>query len=168
MSLARINPTDVLMRPFYSYDKDWALVCVGDYGKMNAMTVSWGGLGTLWNKPVATIYIRQSRYTKEFLDAQDFFTINFMGHTDKKVLAYLGSVSGRDEDKIGQSGLTPTMLDGSLAFEEATLVFVCRKAFVGMLKPEDIVDPTVNDSVYADQDYHTMYIGYVEKAYHQD
>ena len=104
---------------FAQYNKKWALLTAGDNDSFNTMTISWGGLGTLWNKPVATTYVRTSRYTHEFLDNNDYFTVSFFPEEYKKQLGVLGSKSGRDMDKIHDSGLTPKSVDGSVTFEEA-------------------------------------------------
>ena len=88
--------TDVLS----VFDKKWALLTAEDKEKFNTMTVSWGGLGTLWNKPVATVYVRTSRYTHDFMDSNDYFTVSFYPEEFKKQLGVLGSKSGRDMDKM--------------------------------------------------------------------
>ena len=90
------------------------LVTAGDAASHNTMTASWGGLGVLWGAPVATCYIRQSRYTKEFVDGSDLFTLSFLDPAVwRRQLSYLGRVSGRDEDKIKAAGLTPVAVDGT-------------------------------------------------------
>ena len=67
------------------------------------MTASWGGVGIMWGKTAATIYLRPQRYTKEFVDANDTFTLSFFGGREKQAMGYLGKVSGRDEpDKISR------------------------------------------------------------------
>lgn len=71
------------------------------------MTASWGGVGVLWNKNVATVYIRPQRYTKEFVDGNEKFTLTFFSEQYRNALTYLGRVSGKDGDKIKESGLTP-------------------------------------------------------------
>ncbi|MCH3942393.1 MAG: flavin reductase [Atopobiaceae bacterium] len=165
MSFEQIKPAQIELCPFATFDKGWALVTAGTEDHLNTMTVSWGSMGTLWQKPAATVYIRQSRYTKEFVDAQGYFSVSFLPEEYRKQLGYLGSASGRDEDKVAKAGLTPIMLDETPAFEEASLVLVCQKAYAGLLAPENFIDPKVDASLYPDQDYHTMYVGYVDKAF---
>ena len=97
---------DLELNPFESIGKDWALVSAGTKQKANTMTVSWGGIGVLWGKNVAFLFIRDSRYTKEFLDAGEFFSVSFMGKEYKEALNYCGSHSGRNSDKVAEAGLT--------------------------------------------------------------
>ena len=103
------------------------LITAGDEKKSNTMTASWGGLGIMWGKNVATAYIRPNRYTKEFVDREDYFTLAFFGEEHREALNLCGRVSGRDEDKIKEAGLTPYYVDGTVAFEEAKMIFVCKK-----------------------------------------
>ena len=101
---------------FSEFDQVWALVTAGTPDNFNTMTISWGGMGTLWGRPVATVYIRTSRYTHEFVDANEYFTISFYPEEYKKVLGILGSKSGREMDKMHDSGLTPKYLDKGITF----------------------------------------------------
>ncbi|MBQ8923171.1 MAG: flavin reductase family protein [Lachnospiraceae bacterium] len=145
---------------FKTFDKKWALLTAGDKEKFNTMTISWGGLGTLWNKPVATVYVRTSRYTHDFMDNNDYFTISFYPEQYKKELGVLGSKSGRDIDKMNNSGLTAEVLDKSMTFAEAEVTLVCKKLFKQELAvanmPEDIAD-----GLYSGDAPHDMYIGEV-------
>ena len=145
---------------FAQYDKKWALLTAGNESSFNTMTISWGGLGTLWNKPVATVYVRESRYTHEFMDNNDYFTVSFYLEEYKKILGVLGAKSGRDMDKMKDSGLTPVKAGESVSFKEAEVTLLCKKLFRQQLDvknmPEDIAE-----SLYADNDMHDMYIGEV-------
>ena len=128
------------------------------------MTASWGGVGVLWGKNVVTTYIRPQRYTKEFVDAQDVFTITFFGENYRKALALCGKVSGRDADKIKEAGLTPYFVDGTTAFEEAEMVLVCRKLYADEIKPEKFIATENDERWYPEKDYHTMYIAEITKV----
>lgn len=145
---------------FSKFDKQWALLTAGDKDKFNTMTISWGGLGTLWNKPVATAYVRTSRYTHEFMDNNEYFTISFYPEEYKSALGVLGSKSGRDIDKMHSSGLTAKEVDGSMTFEEAEVTLVCRKLFYQRLAPENM-SSDIAKQFYEDQAEHDMYIGEV-------
>ena len=79
---------------FAQFDKKWALLTAGGKEKFNTMTISWGGLGTLWGKPVATVYVRESRYTHEFMDREDYFTVSFYPESCRRTLGVLASVLG--------------------------------------------------------------------------
>ena len=155
-------PIDMLnMNPFTKIGKEWALISAGDKNKCNTMTVSWGGVGVLWGKNVATCYIRPQRYTKEFVDTRDTFTLSFYPAEKKDALSYLGKVSGRDEDKVKKVGFTPAFTNGNAYFEEAELVLVCRKMSRTPLRPEQFLDETVDGRWYPNKDYHEMYIAEV-------
>jgi len=137
--------------------KDWMLITgkVGD--KINTMTASWGGFGHLWNKDVAFIYIRPQRYTHEFVENGDYFTLSFFDEEYRQKLMYLGKHSGRDLDKITESGLTPLYEKNSAYFSEAKLVLICKKIYKQDLDPNGFMDEKI-DELYKN-DYHTMYIG---------
>ena len=145
---------------FEQYDKKWALLTAGDKDKFNTMTISWGGLGTLWNKPVATVYVRTSRYTNEFMKDNDYFTVSFYPEECKKTLGVLGSKSGRDMDKIHESGLTPKEVENGITFAEAEVTLVCRKLICQRLEPENMI-PEIAKQFYENEAQHEMYIGEV-------
>ncbi|MCR4652000.1 MAG: flavin reductase [Lachnospiraceae bacterium] len=151
---------ELTMDIFKQFDKKWALLTAGTENDFNTMTISWGGLGTIWNKPVATVYVRGSRLTHEYMDNNDYFTVSFYPEENKNELKVLGSVSGRDMDKMNASGLTPVKTAGTVTFEEAEVTLVCRKLFRQRLLKENMPSD-VADSMYADNDLHDMYIGEV-------
>ena len=145
---------------FSQFDKKWALLTAGELDNFNTMTVSWGGLGTIWNKSVATVYVRLSRYTHEFMDNNDYFTVSFYPDDKKKTLAILGSKSGRDMDKINGSGLMPVNAGKSVSFKEAEITLVCRKLFRQRVELSNIPEEIVK-ACYGSGDSHDMYIGEV-------
>ena len=142
----------------------WMLITAGTAERCNTMTASWGGLGHLWGKDVAFAFIRPQRYTKQFVDENDCFSLCFFGGEQMEALRYLGTVSGRDEDKIAKSGLTLTHIDSVPCFEEASLVLLCRKLYVQTLEPEQFTDRAVADSCYPNHDFHDLYIAEIQKA----
>ncbi len=149
---------------FKLLDKDWMLLTAGIGSDYNTMTASWGGFGILWNKPVAFIFIRPQRYTYEFAERHTQFSLSFFGGNYRKALNYLGKVSGRDTDKITESGLSPMPLDsGSVAFKEAVLVMDCRKIYFNDLQSAHFLDPGI-EGLYKNQDYHRMYIGEIKSV----
>ena len=107
MSFTEIKAEELKDNPFDLIGKQWMLITAGNEEKCNTMTASWGGVGIMWGKPTATAYIRDSRYTKEFVDREDYFTLAFFGEEHREALNLCGRVSGRDEDKIKEAGLTP-------------------------------------------------------------
>lgn len=159
-----IKVSEIQDNPFKLIGKDWMLITAGNEEKVNAMTASWGGVGVMWGKPAATCYIRPQRYTKTFVDREERFSLAFFDDSYRKMLNYMGSVSGADEDKIKGSGLNVSMVDGVPVFEEAKLVLICRKQFAQRLDPENMIDPEIDGKWYPDKDYHTMYIAQIEKV----
>lgn len=168
MSLKKIDASTLTFNPFEKLSKQWALVGAGNLDKFNMMTVSWGAVGVIWGKPSVTAYIRQTRYTKEFVDSGDTFTLTFLADGHRDALNVLGSKSGRDMDKMKDSGLTPIEVEGEVTFAEAELVLVCRKRFVQDMPKENFVSQETLDRWYADENYHTMYIGEIIAAYQAD
>lgn len=168
MALHEVRLNDVTLDPFRLYRDDWGLVTAGKPGDFNTMTISWGSFGELWARPTVTVYVRHSRYTYQFTQREELFTVSFYGEEYRKVLSRLGTLSGRDIDKMGDSGLTPCELDGAIAFEEAKLVLVCRKLYSHPFVPEEFTAPEVDSQVYADRDYHRAYVGEILHVYTGD
>ena len=163
--MKKANIQELDMNAVRRIGEEWMLVTARKGDAVNTMTASWGGLGVLWGRPVATVYIRPQRYTKEFVDAGDSFTLTFFGGGRKKEMGYLGRVSGRDEDKIAESGLVLTKVEGQPTFEGADLVLVCHKLYEDDIKPELFKDPEIDGKWYPDRDYHRMYIAEITAAY---
>lgn len=143
--------------------KDWMLITAEKDNKTNMMTASWGGLGVLFNKNVATIYVRPSRYTKEFLDAGEKFSLCVMEEKNRQELAYCGKISGRNEDKVSKCGFNVTKSDGTVYFDESRLVFICKKLYSQKMDAELLADKTLRDTFWKD-DVHEMYIAEIEKV----
>ena len=110
--------------------KEWMLVTAGTEDKFNTMTASWGGVGILWNKPVAFLFIRPERYTHDFIEENDRLTLSFYGEEYRKALQLCGTKSGRDTDKVKECGFTPLKLEsGAMTFAESRMTLDCRKLF---------------------------------------
>lgn len=165
MRFQEIQATELNLNPFTKIGSQWMLVTAGDETKFNTMTASWGGMGVLWGKNVVTTYIRPQRYTKEFIDAKDTFSLSFYGPEYKKALNLCGSISGRDcPDKVAQAGLTPYFVDGVPAFEEAEMILVCKKLYQDAMPPENFIEKENDEKWYPDKDYHIMYISEIVKV----
>lgn len=159
-----ISPSELKKTPFEMIGQDWMLVTAGNHDKVNTMTASWGGLGVMWGKDVAFTVIRPQRYTKEFIDREQTVSLSFYKEDYKKQLGILGSVSGRDRDKIKECGLT-TVFDGETPyFEEAHTVLICRKKFAQPFTEESILDTEIMTKWYPEKDLHTLYILEIEKV----
>ena len=141
----------------------WMLITAGTPERCNTMTASWGGLGVLWGTNVATCYIRPQRYTREFVEREAYFTLAFFGEEHRKALALCGARSGRDIDKVKETGLTPLFDQPAPYFEQARLVLICRKLYTHDLDPAAFLDPAIAGS-YKDGDYHRMFVGEIVKV----
>ncbi len=159
-----IKPEEIRKNTFELIGRDWMLVTAKKDNKVNTMTASWGGLGILWNKPVSYVFIRPQRFTKEFVDDSDTFSLSFLANKYKKELSYLGSVSGRDEDKISKSNLTLEYSDNTPYFGESNLIIVCKKLYSQDFKPECFIENEIDEKNYSNKDYHTMYISEIKKV----
>lgn len=165
--MQEISLSELSIRPFHLLDKEWAIL-VGGNPQPNPMTVSWGGMGTLWNRPVVTIYVRPTRYTYELLEAHREFTLNFLGPEGRGALDVCGSVSGRHEDKWKLSGLVPenSRRIGVPRVSTARLLFECRVLAHVDLDPTRFIEPAI-DKLYPLSDYHRAYFGEVLLAAEQ-
>ena len=137
--MKEITIRELKENPVKLISEDWALLTVKDVEKdsCNPMTVSWGGVGELWGADMATIYVRESRYTKTLLDNEDYFSLCFFGGKQKEALSFCGSKSGRDCDKVKETGLTPVYSENAPYFKEAEIVLICLK------RPEHSLEKTV-------------------------
>lgn len=165
MTFKKIETTDIHDNPFTLIGKDWLLISgKKEDGSINTMTASWGGVGVLWNKQVATIFIRPQRYTKEFIDNSEYFTLTFFDGY-KKELGVLGSKSGRDGDKIAEVEFDVEVIEDMPTFSQGKLVMICKKVYRDSIKPECFIDPEIDGKVYPLKDYHDMYVGEIISVY---
>ncbi len=158
MAFKEVNVNNLNINPFESIGKDWMLITSGDKEKFNTMTASWGGLGVLWNKNVTFSFVRPQRYTFEFLEKNDLYTLSFFNNNYRKALTLCGKVSGRDIDKVKESKLTPKFDNGFTYFEQARLVLACKKIYTQFIDPNHFIDDKI-ESNYENKDYHNMYVG---------
>jgi len=157
-----LNTIDI--NPFDKIGNEWALVSAGNKNEFNTMTVSWGGMGILWGKKVAYIFIRESRYTKELIDQGEMFSVSFLSETYRDSLNYCGSHSGRGENnaKFEQAGLTPAFKLSTPYPDEANFVLICHKLAKVPITKDTFLEAGIDSKWYSEAnagDYHTMYIG---------
>lgn len=167
MSLKAIDMKELKFNPMTLIGKEWMLVSAGNEKSFNTMTAQWGHLGAIWNgdMPTSVIYLRPQRYTRSFVDKEDYYTLSFFDEAYKKGLMYLGTHSGRDEDKLAKTSLTPVFSDESVYFKEAKMVLVCRKIYRDKLHEESFIDQNILKKNYPEHDFHYVYIGEIVKAY---
>ena len=147
------------------FDDKWALITAGNKDSYNTMTASWGAMGELWNKDVCFIFIRPQRYTYEFTEREDYFTVSFFDEEYKKALTFCGRNSGRDVDKAKETGLTPVEIGGSMSFKESEIILVCKKLYYQDLDPKGFIETKLDDMNYPTKDYHRMYVGEIVETY---
>lgn len=153
-----ISPTEI-KNAIELFDKDWMALAVGKEGDMNAMTISWGGMGELWGRPVVTVYVSSSRYTHSFMERNGYFTVTAFPEKHRSALRYIGTHSGRDGDKLKTAGLTPEYTElGNPLFKEANLAIECKIIYSAPFDPERI-DKEVGRIYDNGMGIHTMYIG---------
>lgn len=167
--MKEISVSELSFNPMTMIAREWMLVTAGNRSRgYNTMTASWGHLGSIWGHggglPTAVIYLRPQRYTKEFVDREELFTISVFPEQYKKDLGYLGVVSGRDKDKVAATKLTPVFEEDCTYFEQAKLVLVCRKLYHSTLKEDGFTDKSILTDHYPNKDLHEMYIGEIVKV----
>lgn len=162
--MKEINIREIKENPVSLIADGWGLVTAGNEEKFNTMTVSWGAVGEIWGKDAVFIFIRPQRYTFEFLEKEEIFTLSFYGEEYKKALGFCGKTSGRNADKVAECGFTPLFTDGGATFEEAKYTIVCRKMASQFMDPNGFEDAAIENN-YANKDYHKVYVGEILKVY---
>ena len=149
--------------------KEWMLVTAGTQEKFNTMTASWGGIGWLWNRPVAFVFIRPERYTHDFIEREGRLTLSFYKEECRNILQFCGTRSGRDVDKVKETGLKPVALEsGAMTFDQARLTLDCRKLFKSPMAAADFIDKSILEKWYGNQpggSLHDVYVVEIEGVY---
>lgn len=174
--MKEIKIEELKINPSIEIGNNWMLVSAGDKSKYNTMTASWGSIGALWGHGVngratVTIYIRPSRYTDKFIDEKECFSLSFFDEKYKKDLTYLGTKSGRDENKIAKTSLTVEFINEVPYFKEAKLVFICKKLYKGKIEKEGFIEKDILDKfyksdsshIYNNESFHNVYVGEIIK-----
>lgn len=171
--MKEITVSELNVNPITLIAKEWLLITAGTEERgYNTMTASWGHLGSLWahntGLPTAIVYVRPQRYTKEFIDREREFTLSFFEQNFKRDLAYIGTHSGRDEDKVAKTNLTPVYDGEHTYFAEANLVLVCRKIYRAPILEDGFIDKDIMAATYPERDFHDMYVGEITKVLIKD
>ncbi len=157
-----IKPTEITDNLIDIIKNEWMLITAGDSGKYNMMTASWGFMGEMWGSDSVAVVVRPQRYTMEFLEKNDYFSLSFYGD-NKAIHAVCGRKSGRDTDKTNQTGLTPVFANNTVYFSEARLVIICKKQYCAPLLDSGFTDKEVLEKNY-NGDLHNLIIGKIEKV----
>lgn len=163
-----INIKDFKLDPFELKSKWMLITAAKSDGSVNTMTASWGGFGIMWNKEVAFVVIRPERYTKEFVDNAESFSLTFFEKKYLKDLGYLGKVSGRDENKIAKVGMNILKEDDIPYFNESETAIFCKKLFQQPIVESSFLDKSIIEHWYPIRDYHILYIAEITKVLKQE
>jgi len=156
-----IKATEIDGNLIKAISEEWMLISAGDKNGYNMMTASWGFMGEMWGNDSVIAMVRPQRYTMEFINNSEYFTLSFYGD-NKEIHKVCGSKSGRDTDKTALTGLTPVFGDDTVYFDEARFVIVCKKQYVEQLKKEAFCDE--EPKRWYNDDLHYMIIGKIEKV----
>lgn len=161
--MKKISPASISDNLIDIIGREWMLVTAGTPDHFNAMTANWGEVGFLWNKPVVTIFIRPERYTFEFIEKNDYFTLSFLGEQNREIHKICGSKSGRDIDKIKETGLHPSVTElGNVIYAESRLSIECRKLYKDVIRKENFLDTSIFEKWYTvSGNPHYMYVAEV-------
>lgn len=168
-----ISPYDMSGNMISTIGKEWMLVSAampeGEiFGRnYNTMTASWGGVGFLWGRPVAFIFVRPERHTYSFTERSKYISLSFFTEKYKEVLNICGSTSGQDTNKVEKCSLTPVFEPAEegrhVYFEEASRVLLTRKLYAEEFKRAAFLDPTCLEN-YRNSGFHKMYVCEIEKV----
>ena len=163
--MKKIDVNEIIdMQPFTTLGNDGVLIVGGDQNNSNPMTISWGFFGIMWGMPVAIVAVRSTRYTYEFMNKVNEFTINWLKDENKNALMICGTQSGRDIDKYAESNITPIESDEVVtpSIKESKLVLECKTVFTTDLENGNFLDENVR-AMYVD-DFHKLYFGKIVNA----
>jgi len=150
------------VKAYSFFEVDWLLLTSGDFQaqQYNAMTISWGSLGVIWGRPFVQVVVRPQRYTYQFMERFDTFTVCAFPRQYHQALSLLGAKSGRDGNKIADAGLTPAAATCVAApvYDQAELAIECRKIYWQNMDPSHFLDPAIARN-YREKDYHRIYYG---------
>lgn len=168
MKLRPVDPKELSPELLRAFGVQNALLTAGDRRTCNTMTIGWCQAGRLWGLPVCTVYVRPERYTHQFMEERDYFTVSVLPECEKKAMALCGSKSGRDVDKIKECGLTLCYGAGDAPyFAEAEAVLVCRKLYVQDMELACVVAGQEKILPYYGEKggWHRIYTGEIVEAY---
>ncbi len=164
-NFTNVSPYEYSENIFETLGKKWFLISAQKDDKINAMTASWGGIGILWNKPVVYIFVRPQRYTNTLIDATTTFSLSFFPEEYRDILRYMGRVSGKEEDKIKESGLQLIQDTEAPMYKESDVTIICEKLYHQQLNPNGFINQKINDQHYPSHDHHIMYVGEIKQIY---
>jgi len=166
LNLEIIEPRSFSGNVFDLFDKDWMLLTAGNIQSFNTMTISWGMMGIMWGRPTLITVVRPQRHTRQFLDKNSYCTLSVLAKEHRDIMNYCGKFSGKDHDKIKETGLLPLETDkGNIHFQQSILTFECKKLYKTQFLEDDFFDKTLIQSAYPNKDYHHVYFYEIKRIY---
>jgi flavin reductase (DIM6/NTAB) family NADH-FMN oxidoreductase RutF len=144
--------------------KEYMLITAGNKDGYNMMTASWGFMGEMWGEDSVAVVVRPERYTMDFIESSDYFTLTFFGD-NKDIHKVCGSKSGRNVDKTALTGLSPVANDNYVYFKEARLVLIIKKKYVQPMDKQFLIDKSIDEKWYQNGGWHNLIIGSIERIY---
>jgi flavin reductase (DIM6/NTAB) family NADH-FMN oxidoreductase RutF len=169
MQRIEIPVGDFQSKNYSLFSEKWFLLTGGDFRKnhFNTMTIEWGSIGKVWRMPLVQVFVRHSRYTYQFMEQYDSFTLSCFPPQYKKALTLLGTKSGRDGNKIAEAGLTPQAASSvaSPVFAEAELTIECEKIYWDDIVLNQILKEEAVTRYGTNPDIHRVYFGKIVAIY---
>ena len=164
--MKEIDATELTVNIVDLWMNQWLVLTAGTPEDFNMMTVAWGSVGCMWGKPFAQIVVRPQRHTYGFTERYETFTLCAFPAAYRKDLQTLGTLSGRDGDKLSHTALTVrrSAKVEAPSYNEASLVLECRKMYFQDIDPQGFVDQGIQVN-YAAGDYHRAYFGEILGVY---
>lgn len=138
--------------------KEGCLLTTGNIDSFNTMTIGWGMIGTIWRKKTFIVYVKPCRYTYDFMEKNEYFTVSFYKEQYKNEMTFLGTKSGRDLDKVKEINFHPFEINNSISFEEAYCTIVCKKYYYTDIDINN-VPKDAKERYYKDNCLHRVYYG---------
>lgn len=164
----KVEPNDIPGNPIQLINEGWMLITAGKEKSFNSMTASWGAFGEIWETPASFIMVKDSRYTYQFLETNETYTLSFFSEDYRGALKIMGTKSGRDTNKIKEAGLTPIALpSGDMSFTEAYMIVECRKIYAQPFDKDYFIDKNIFNQMYdeSEKSIHTQYIGEITNVW---
>ncbi len=168
MAFRKVTPEQLPGNVVDEICNKWMLLAAGNEQDFNFMTVNWGMMGEMWFQPAVTVYVRESRHTLGYVEREKKFALISLKEGYQQALNIAGSKSGRDIDKVKETGLTPVMIDGVPTFEEAAYTIVCETMYQDAIAIDKMSDDEAKEKSYPAGDPHQMFIGKITGAYIND
>ena len=164
--MVEVDPLELSLKVVNLWDKQWLLLTSGTIDNCNMMTVSWGSIGCIWHLPFVQVVVRPQRYTYQYIEKSDSFTVSAFPEKHRKALELLGTLSGRDGNKLGKTDLTlkESCRVSAPSYNEASLILECRKIYYQDLDPAGFIDNRIQKN-YPENDYHRAYFGEILTAF---